>query len=172
MNEQDYIKYTGVSSFNEKKKKKAQECVKRTYKSAVELFAYLCKVYKLNPLKDGVIISHKEGCARGIASNHGDPEHLWKGVGLSYTMDKFRKDVKKAMDGTATTTSTTSKEFKVTVTRTNLNIRKGAGLSYDKTGYIPKGTYTIISTKKKDGFTWGKLKSGLGWIALEYTTKL
>ena len=174
MCEPAYIKYTSGSSFTVTDKAKAQECVKKTYKSAVELFAYLCKAYKLNPLKDGVIISHKEGCARGIASNHGDPEHLWKGVGLSYTMDKFRKDVKKAMGETATnsTNSTTSKEFKVKVAITNLRVRKGAGLSYGSTGYCPKGTYTIESTKKKDGFTWGKLKSGLGWIALEYTTKL
>ena len=168
MCEPAYIKYTSGSSFTVTDKEKAQECVKKTYKSAVELFAYLCKAYKLNPLKDGVIISHKEGCARGIASNHGDPEHLWKGVGLSYTMDKFRKDVKKAMDAPATT----SKEFKVKVAITNLRLRKGAGLSYAKVGYCPKGTHTIISSKKKDGFTWGKLKSGLGWIALEYTTKL
>ena len=170
MCETAYIKYTSGSSFTITDKAKAQECVKKTYKSAVELFAYLCKQYKLNPLKDGVIISHKEGCARGIASNHGDPEHLWKGVGLSYTMDKFRNDVKKEMDGT--TKSTNSKEFKVKVTRTNLNIRKGAGVSYAKVGYIPKGTYTIESTKKANGYTWGKLKSGLGWIALEYVTKL
>ena len=84
-------------------------------------------------------------------------------------MDKFRKDVKKAM---CETTSTTSKEFKVKVAITNLRLRKGAGLSYAKVGYCPKGTHTIESTKKKDGFTWGKLKSGLGWIALEYTIKL
>ena len=168
MCEPAYIKYTSGSSFTVTDKVKAQECVKKTYKSAVELFAYLCKAYKLNPLKDGVIISHKEGCTKGIASNHGDPEHLWKGVGLSYTMDKFRKDVKKAMDAPATT----SKEFKVKVAITNLRLRKGAGLSYAKVGYCPKGTHTIISSKKKDGFTWGKLKSGLGWIALEYTTKL
>lgn len=172
MCEPAYIKYTSGSAFTVTDKAKAQECVKRTYKSAVELFAYLCKKYKLNPLKDGVIISHKEGCTRGIASNHGDPEHLWKGVGLSYTMDKFRNDVKKAMGETATTTSTTFKEFKVKVSIANLRVRKGAGLSYAKVGYCPKGTYTIISTKKKDGFTWGKLKSGLGWIALEYTIKL
>ena len=31
----------------------------------------------LDPLADGVVISHKEGHDRGIASNHGDPEHLW-----------------------------------------------------------------------------------------------
>jgi hypothetical protein len=72
--------------------------VERTYKSAVELFAHLCNKYDLNPLADGVIISHREGNKRGVASNHADPEHLWKGLNLPYTMDGFRKDVKAAMD--------------------------------------------------------------------------
>jgi hypothetical protein len=74
--------------------------VERTYKSAVELFAYLCKEYALNPLADGVILSHSEGYKRGLASNHGDPEHLWKGLNLPYTMDGFRADVKAAMSET------------------------------------------------------------------------
>lgn len=58
------------------------------------LFAKLCRDYKLDPLKAGVIISHKEGHALGIASNHGDPEHLWTGLGLPFTMDTFRAAVK------------------------------------------------------------------------------
>ena len=73
---------------------------KRTYEAAVELFAMLCKEYGLNPLT--AIISHKEGHAKGIASNHGDPEHLWKGLGMSYTMDTFRQAVKAEMAGAVT----------------------------------------------------------------------
>ena len=85
------IKYTGGSSFEVLNYDKAVEVVKRTYSSAVELFALLCEQFGLDPLKD--ICSHKEGNSKGIASNHGDPEHLWKGLGLPYTMDTFRKDV-------------------------------------------------------------------------------
>ena len=76
----------------------AKAVAKRTYETAVELFAMLCKKYSLDPLADGVIISHKEGCARGIASNHGDPEHLWAQLGTGYTMDGFRRAVKAAVD--------------------------------------------------------------------------
>lgn len=94
------IKYTGGSSFTCSDKATAKAVSKRTYQSAVELFAMLCEKYNLNPTADGVIISHSEGYKRGIASNHGDPEHLWRGLGLSYTMAGFRKDVKKAMEGT------------------------------------------------------------------------
>lgn len=95
------IKYTKGSTFTCSDKAKARAIAKRTYESAVELFAYLCKQYKLNPMADGVIISHSEGHKRGIASNHGDPEHLWKQLGLAYTMDTFRKAVKTAVDKTS-----------------------------------------------------------------------
>ena len=65
--------------------------VRGTYAAAVELFAQLCTQYALDPLEDGVIISHAEGAARGIASAHADPTHLWRAFGL--TMDGFRADV-------------------------------------------------------------------------------
>lgn len=65
--------------------------VRGTYAAAAELFAQLCEQYALDPLEDGVIISHAEGAARGIASAHADPTHLWRAFGL--TMDGFRADV-------------------------------------------------------------------------------
>lgn len=65
--------------------------VRGTYAAAVELFAQLCEQYALDPLEDGVIISHAEGAARGIASAHADPTHLWRVFRL--TMDGFRADV-------------------------------------------------------------------------------
>ncbi len=95
------ITYTGGANFEvtDRKLEEARGCAKRTYDAAVELFAMLCGKFGLNPLDDGVIVSHAEGYKRGIASNHGDPEHLWRQLGLGYTMDGFRRDVKKAMVG-------------------------------------------------------------------------
>ncbi|CAK7036370.1 MAG: hypothetical protein BACD_00127 [Bacteroides rodentium] len=93
------IKYTSGAGFTCSDLNTAKACAKRTYEAAVELFAMLCREYGLDPLADGVIISHREGHARGVASNHGDPEHLWNGLGMGYTMDGFRKDVKKAVGG-------------------------------------------------------------------------
>ena len=100
MCEPDCIKYTKGANFtcSAKNKAKAQAVVKKTYESAVNVFAYLCAKYKLNPLGKNVIISHNEGYKLGIASGHKDPEHLWKQLGMPYTMDTFRKDVKKAME--------------------------------------------------------------------------
>ena len=97
MCEPDCITYTKGANFTCSDVARAKTMVERTYKSAVELFAHLCKTYSLDPLADGVIIGHAEGNKRGVASNHADPEHLWKGLNLPYTMDGFRKDVKAAM---------------------------------------------------------------------------
>ena len=68
-----------------------------TYQAAVELTAYLCKLYQLDPQADGVVLCHSEGYARGIASNHADVMHWWGRYGVS--MDDFRRDVAAALDG-------------------------------------------------------------------------
>lgn len=58
--------------------------------------------------------------------------------------------------------------YLVKVTANALNIRAGAGTNYNIVGCIrDKGTYTIIETQGN----WGKLKSGAGWICLDYTNK-
>lgn len=75
----------------------AAEQIAGTYHTAVELFAELCKQYELDPAQDGVIIGHAEGHRRGVASNHADPELLWRTYDMGYTMDGFRRDVAEAM---------------------------------------------------------------------------
>jgi hypothetical protein len=99
MCEPSYIKYNANgTSFTDTDLAKARASVAKTYEAAVELFAFLCKQFNLDPLADGVIISHAEGYARGIASNHGDPVHLWKGLGMNYTMNTFRQAVKDTLN--------------------------------------------------------------------------
>lgn len=107
------IKYTAGSNFTCSDMATAKAVAKRTYEAAVELFAMLCKKYSLDPLADGVVISHKEGHSRGIASNHGDPEHLWVQLDMGYTMDGFRKAVKAAMGGAASGGSGTDRYTKI-----------------------------------------------------------
>ena len=76
----------------------AAEQIAGTYHTAVELFAALCKQYGLDPAQDGVIIGHAEGHRRGVASNHADPELLWRTYDMGYKMDGFRADVAEAMN--------------------------------------------------------------------------
>lgn len=85
------IKYTSGANWKDIYPVNTKAHVLATYKTAVELFAHLCKLHKLEPLADGVIISHSEGYKRGIASGHADVEHLWSKFGL--TMAQFRKDI-------------------------------------------------------------------------------
>ena len=92
------ITYTTGANFKMNNKSDAIAFTKKVYNNAVELFAELCKFHNKNPLAPGVIISHNEGGKSGVASGHVDPEHLWKGLGLSYTMDGFRRDVYKKMN--------------------------------------------------------------------------
>lgn len=220
------IRYTGGSSFTCSNLSAARVSVKKTYEAAVELFAYLCKLYGINPTADGVIISHREGHARGIASNHGDPEHLWNGLGMGYTMNTFRKDVKEKMQGGTVKLDETKEMYRVRkawgdavsqkgafrelenakkcadankgyavfnasgkqvypktdfspylveVTAMDLNIRKGPGTNYGKTGkFTGKGVFTITEERAGTGSNkgWGKLKSDAGWISLDYVKRL
>ena len=57
-----------------------------TFGLAADLCQRLMKNYPT--IKPGNIISHKEACARGYASNHGDPEHWLARFGKN--MDWFR----------------------------------------------------------------------------------
>lgn len=162
------IKYTSGSSFTcpDSDTATARKMVKRMYDSAVELFAKLCIEYGLDPMTKGVIVSHREGYDLGIASNHGDPEHLWKGLNTGYTMDKFRIAVRDVMD----------KPFLIKVSIDHLNMRTGPSTNYSRIGYIPVGVFTIIEING----AWGKLKSRQlykgkfvdAWIHMGYVTKL
>ncbi len=97
MTEPKTIDYVGGSSWVDKDEKETKDFVLGTYKNAVEIFATICKEYGLDPLEDGVILSHNEGWKRGIASNHGDVEHIWSKFEIS--MDEFRRDINEEMKG-------------------------------------------------------------------------
>lgn len=72
---------------------------KQAYQEAVELTAYLCKLYGFDPngtvtyngVKVPVILCHQDSYQLGLGSNHGDVLHWWPKFGKS--MDNFRNDV-------------------------------------------------------------------------------
>ena len=50
---------------------------------------------------------------------------------------------------------------------------KGAGTNFASVGYIAPGVYTIVEEADgKSATRWGKLKSGKGWISLDYAKKV
>lgn len=91
-------------------------------------------------------------------------------------MGDLAAKVTAALGGSSSTSSSASQcPFKVKVSISDLNIRKGAGTNYSRTGkFTGKGVFTITEVKSGAGSTagWGKLKSGAGWISLDYCTKL
>lgn len=148
MCEPSCIKYTTGSSFTCSDYAAAREVAKRTYESAVELFALICKEYKLDPLT--AICSHKEGYAKGIATNHGDPEHLWKGLGLSYTMDGFRKAVYNKLNNKEEKDNMTKEEVKAIVEE----VLRGEGST------VPKWAEEEMNEAKELGITDGSRPLG------------
>ena len=64
--------------------------------------------------------------------------------------------------------------YKVRITATDLRIRKGPSTNaaiVQKA--IAPGVYTIVSEATGEGASvWGKLKSGIGWVSLDYCKKI
>ena len=65
--------------------------------------------------------------------------------------------------------------FLARVSIDDLNIRRGPGTDYSRTGqYTGKGVFTIVEVRNGQGSSsgWGRLKSGAGWISLDYTSRV
>lgn len=70
---------------------------------------------------------------------------------------------------------TSFQPYQVQVTTANLRIRTGPGTNYAATGgFTGAGVFTIVEESPGTGSTagWGKLKSGAGWISLDYAKKI
>ena len=197
MTEPATIKYTGGSSWVDLDPTATETFIRKTYANAAALFAELCQQFKLDPLADGVIISHKEGHQRGSASNHGDPEHLWSKFGL--TMDGFRAEVAKRMSSATATYRVLAGEYSK-ADDAKMQARKllaagftaivlddaGNELPLQRTGMVqvqsslrirsgPGTGYAVTGRlKNNDRVTvteekngWGRLQQG-GWVSLDY----
>ena len=63
--------------------------------------------------------------------------------------------------------------FLVKVSISDLNIRKGPGTDYARVKFCPVGVYTIVEVKSGKGASaWGRLKSGIGWISLDFVKRV
>jgi len=138
------------------------------FDNAIDLCAYLCKKYGI-PVSS--IVSHHESYLQGYGSNHGDCDHWLKKFGKN--MDWFRAQVSARLGNTNVDDVEEESEdnlpYRVKITASVLNVRKGAGTSYGIATTVKKGeVYTIVA--ESNG--WGKLKSGAGWISLKYTKEM
>ena len=155
------------------------------YRSSLEVFDNGQIVYatwqSLNPEMELTLYSLGKGEAKEekkATIQIGGKETAEQALGISdKKLDLSKLDWKK-FDGSGDSKSSAkaeekkSESFQVQVTVADLRIRKEPSTSAPSAGMIAKGIHTITETVDADGHTWGKLESGQGWIALDYTTRV
>ena len=155
------------------------------YRSSLEVFDNGQIVYatwqSLNPEMELTLYSLGKGEAKEekkATIQIGGKETAEQAIGISAKKLDLAKLDWKTFDGSGDSKSTSKAEdkkigsFQVQVSVSDLRIRKEPSTSAPSAGMIEKGTHTITETVEADGHTWGKLESGQGWIALDYTTRV
>ena len=143
------------------------EISKDSYDSLVKLCADICKRYNINPYFDGT-----KNAAFTFHYMFQDTE--CPGPYIKSNIQKIINDIKALMQNENQQPVKPEPEkpaayYLVKVTANCLNIRSGPGTKYKTVGQITDhGVYTIVETSG----TWGKLKSGAGWISLRYTKEV
>ena len=155
------------------------------YRSSLDLFDNGQIVYatwqSLNPEMELTLYSLGKGEVKEekkATIQIGGKETAEQALGISTKKLDLTKLDWKTFDGSGDSKSTAKVEekklgsFQVQVSVADLRIRKEPSTSAPSAGMIAKGTHTITETVEADGHTWGKLESGQGWIALDYTTRV
>ena len=97
-----------------------------------------------------------------------DAELKVLGIAYAKAAAEYLALPKKASASGGGSSVSASGSFLVRVKIKDLYIRTGPGTNYSNKGFIKPGVYTIVQTSGK----WGKLKSGVGWICLDYAVKI
>lgn len=151
------------------------------YASLIKLCADICQRNGISELKwkgdkslIGQIDQQNMTVHRWFANKACPGDYIYNRLGQIAT------EVNAILNGTETATATSAVEttestipFKVKISSTKLNIRTGPGKNYKVTGkYTGAGIFTITEVSEGEGSSagWGKLKSGAGWISLDYVT--
>ena len=122
--------------------------------------------YRSEPSMNGTVKGQTGKGAFTIVELHDDWGKLKSGAGWIYLGNSNYCKIGKTL---------APSQFSVKVSIDDLNIRTGPGTNYTKTGEVTgRGVFTITEQKQGTGSTagWGKLKSGAGWISLDYTTRV
>lgn len=123
----------------------------KVYKEGVEITAYLCKMYNLNPkgtvtvngVKVPVILDHQTSYQLGMGGNHGDVQHWFKKYGK--TLDDVRNDVAKLLGEDSTTTPPTeTTPSQPSTSKVLYRVRKSW-----KDAASQKGAYSVLENAKK-----------------------
>lgn len=91
------ITYTSGASFTVSDPDAATAYAKKCWENAVFLLAKLCREHGWDPFT--AILTHGEVTRQRLSNtDHADPEHLWKGLGLDYDLLRLRREVAAAME--------------------------------------------------------------------------
>ena len=155
------------------------------YRSSLDIFDNGQIVYatwqSLNPEQELTLYSLEKGKVKEekkATIQIGGNQTVEQALGISVKKLDLTKLDWKNFEGTGKSKSTAkaeekkSESFQVQVSVADLRIRKEPSTSAPSAGMIAKGIHTITETVEADGHTWGKLESGQGWIALEFTTRV
>lgn len=155
------------------------------YRASLDIFDNGQIVYatwqSVNPEQELTLYSLEKGKAKEekkATIQIGGKETAEQALGISAKKLDLAKLDWKNFDGSGKSKSTAKAEdkktgsFQVQVSVSDLRIRKEPSTSASSAGMIAKGTHTITETVEADGRTWGKLESGQGWIALDFTTRV
>lgn len=100
MGEPSQIHYISGAKFTVSDLAAARAYAEAAYRNAVWLIAQLCKKYGWNPYT--AIWTHYEVTRQKLSNtDHVDPQHLWDGLGMGYSLLTLRRDVAAAMGQSA-----------------------------------------------------------------------
>jgi N-acetylmuramoyl-L-alanine amidase CwlA len=143
----------------------------KTKKNAAHLCAFICKMLGISASGvDTYVLRHYDVTHKSCPAQMVDNSGEWV---------DFKSTVKSLLGGNATQSSTTTKAkttqaggYLVRIKTDVLNVRKGAGNNFEIATTVKKGeVYTIVEEVKDGSITWGRLKSGAGYISLGDTEK-
>lgn len=135
----------------------------KAMESLINLCVDICKRNKIDKLiytgdKSGNLTIHKFFKATLCPGPYLEARLVYIADEVNKRLGGVVEEIKKPTDDT----------FLVKVEISDLNIRKGPSAKTESKGYIKPGIYTIVDTNG----SWGRLKSGAGWICLNYAKRL
>lgn len=145
------------------------------YDSLVNLCIDICKRYGKNKLlylgsKDRTL-KYQPAYNEMVVTLHKwfKPSKSCPGQWLSDRIPKLVAEVNQKLEGYSPDVP-----YRVKVAISDLNIRAGAGTNTKVQGICKPGIYTIVEEKQGKGSRtgWGKLKSGAGWVSLDYAHRV
>lgn len=141
-----------------------------TMRNAADLCKKLMKQYNIDI---NHVVRHFDVTGKHCPAYFMD-EQAWIGFKNRLANSEEKTDEKDDEKPVKPTTPISFNPYMVRVKISNLNIRKGPGTNYARVSTIKPGIYTIVDEQSGIGSNngWGKLKSGVGWISLDYITKI